>query len=148
MEGAERADRGEGDMAGGGGAEPAGTDDEDARGQQLLLALLADLVEDEMAGVAMELGFAELHGTPADPSDALEQRGREVALGEIGQDDDDRLARHLGPQADLEPGGERRAARDADRQAFELGDLARRLERRLVADSADLVDQRLFEELR
>src|SRR6202043_3004654 len=50
------------------------------------------------------------------------------------------------PSADLEPGGDRRARGDADRNAVEPGDFACRLERRLVADADDLVDQRLVED--
>ena len=42
-------------------AEAAGADDEDARGEQPDLPLLADLVEDQMAGIALKLLLAELH---------------------------------------------------------------------------------------
>ena len=58
---AERADPGRREVEEERRAEPAGADDEDARGEQLRLTLLADLVEDEMAGIAMELCLCEFH---------------------------------------------------------------------------------------
>ncbi len=59
---AERADPGRREIEEERRAEPAGTDDEDARGEQLGLPLLADLVENEMAGktiVVILPSFAE-----------------------------------------------------------------------------------------
>src|SRR5262249_36935973 len=49
-------------------AEAAGADDEDARGEELRLPLLADLVEDQVAGVALKLLLAELHDASQIPS--------------------------------------------------------------------------------
>ena len=52
------------------------------------------------------------------------------------------LPSRLGPRADLERRGDRGARRDADRDAFDAGQRARGLERRLVADRDHLVDDR------
>ena len=52
---AERADPGRSEIKQQRRAEPAGADDEDACGQQLLLAFLANLVQHQVSGVALEL---------------------------------------------------------------------------------------------
>src|ERR1700737_2510454 len=58
---ADRPDPGGPEVEQHGRAEPAGADDEHARLQQPDLALLADLVEDQVTGVALELLLAQLH---------------------------------------------------------------------------------------
>src|SRR5713226_2266485 len=58
---AERADAGGGEVEQHRRAQPAGADDEHARGHELGLPLLADFVEDEVAGVALELLLGERH---------------------------------------------------------------------------------------
>src|SRR3546814_12927230 len=78
----------------------------------------------------------------------LEEVGGEVAFGERRQDDDDQLAGHLGPRADLEGGGQRGAGRDADGQALDRRGRPRGAERGVVADAHDLVDQRGLEIVR
>ncbi len=75
----DRAHPGGGQIHEGGRAEPAGADDQHACAQQLRLAVLADLVEDEVAGVALELAVGESHrsappssfetGAPRPPQD-------------------------------------------------------------------------------
>src|SRR5215469_10908888 len=126
-------------------AEAAGANDEDARGQQPDLPFFTDLLEDQVASVALELIFAELH----EPlSQTVEQRRRQIALREIRQYDDDRLARRLGPRADFERGGERGAGRDADRPTLAWGRFPRCLEGGFVADADDLVDQARVEDIR
>ena len=51
------ADIGEGSR----GSEAAGADDQDLRGAELLLALDADLLQDDVAGIALELVRRECH---------------------------------------------------------------------------------------
>src|SRR3546814_5197176 len=55
----------------------------------------------------------------------LEEVGGEVAFGERRQDDDDQLAGHLGPRADLEGGGQRGAGRRSEEHTSELQSLMR-----------------------
>ena len=62
----ERADARRGEILDGRRADPARADDRDGRGEQLALPLAANLLEDDMAGVAVELGVAEAH-RPVEP---------------------------------------------------------------------------------
>ena len=62
----ERADAGGGEILDGRRADAAGADERDARREQLALALAANLLEDDVAGVAVELGVAEGH-RPVEP---------------------------------------------------------------------------------
>ncbi len=55
-------------------AEAAGADDEDARGQQPDLPLLADFIEDQMPGIALKLLLRELHRVPQIPSNRTVDR--------------------------------------------------------------------------
>ncbi len=56
-------------------AEPAGADDQHARLQQPRLAFLADLVEDQMPGIALKLLLAEFHArSPQSPSNSAVDR--------------------------------------------------------------------------
>ena len=71
------------------------------------------------------------------PSQAFEQRRREIALGEGRDDDDDRLAGVFRPASDVDRRGDRRARGDADRDAFEPRDEPRGVEGGLVADGDD-----------
>ena len=57
---AERADAGGGEIEQRRRAQAAGADHQHARGPQFRLPLLADLVQDQVAGVAVELGFGEI----------------------------------------------------------------------------------------
>ncbi len=82
---AERADPGGGEIEQQRRAEPAGADHQHARRQQLFLPLLADLVEDQMAGVAPELLFAQFH------RDVLPEAGPHT-----------RAPAHITPQTDME----------------------------------------------
>src|SRR5438874_1693140 len=59
---ADRPDTGGGKIQQHRRAEPAGPDDQHARLQELFLPLLADLVEDQVAGISLKLLFAEFHG--------------------------------------------------------------------------------------
>src|SRR5579885_1119196 len=75
------------------------------------------------------------------PSKPLEQRGREIPLGKIGQYRDDAFARHLRSLPDLDRGGKRGTRGDTDRHALEPRHLSRGLDRGVVADADDLVDE-------
>ena len=57
----QRADARRGEILDGGRADPARADDRDCRAEQLPLSLAANLLEDDMAGVAVELGVGEAH---------------------------------------------------------------------------------------
>jgi hypothetical protein len=57
----EGAHTGGGEIHEGGRAQPTGADDQHARGEELGLALLAHLIEDQMARVALELAVGESH---------------------------------------------------------------------------------------
>ncbi len=54
-------------------AETAGADDEDARLEQPQLPLLADLVEDQVARVALELLLAQLHRSHTPSNNAVDR---------------------------------------------------------------------------
>ena len=56
---AERADAGRGQVHQQGRAKPAGTNDQHARGEQLGLAFLADLVENQVPRITVELRFVQ-----------------------------------------------------------------------------------------
>ena len=62
---ADRPDTGGGQVHQHRRAEAAGADHQYARGEQLFLPLLADLVEDQVAGVTLELFFVEFHHNPS-----------------------------------------------------------------------------------
>ena len=64
---AERADTGGREIEQRRAAQPARADHQDARGEQLRLPLLADLVEDQMARIAQLLRLAQLRGHPMPP---------------------------------------------------------------------------------
>src|SRR5947208_1711225 len=69
-----------------------------------------------------------------------EERRREVALAEVGQDRDDQLPRVLGAFGHLDRAGDRGAAGDAAEHALLAGQPARHLEGFLVADDDNFVD--------
>ncbi len=82
---------------------------------------------------------ADNHACPTGPH-FLEQHRRDVAFGETGDHGDHPFACHFRPLGNLPPGPDDGAARDADRDAVELGDRAGRLDRVVVRDLDDLVD--------
>ena len=106
----ERADAGRGQVEGGGGAEPARADQQDPRLEQLQLALLADLGDQQVAAVAAALLVAERlrqDGREAVPlpldvparevddvdvAELLERLRREGGAGAAGAVDDDARA--------------------------------------------------------
>ena len=101
---AERADAGGGEVEERRAAEAAGADDEHARGAQALLAGAADLVQHDVAGVAVELVGREAHGLSRCRSSRSRRSPRALS----------------GSALDLGPG-------DAgDRREHELGDARRR----------------------
>src|SRR5690606_7305441 len=68
-----------------------------------------------------------------------EQRCRQVALTEVGEDDDDALAGVLRTRSDLLSRNKGSTRRDSDKQTLLLGDLAGPLDGDLVIDVDDLV---------
>ena len=62
---ADRPDPGGGQIEEHRRAEPTGPDHQDARREQLFLPLLANFVEDQVAGVPLELLFTQLHHKPS-----------------------------------------------------------------------------------
>src|SRR3979490_2128768 len=79
------------------------------------------------------------------PLQSLEQRGREIALGEGRHDHDDRLARHAVARPDPAGGAARRPRRDAARNSLVAREGAGGFERLLAGHRRDFVDDRAIE---
>ena len=98
------------------------------------------------AGRALDL--AQAHAARGALGLGREERRRDVALAGVGQHDRDPLALGLGALRDLERGVQRGAAGDAGQHALAARGQARGLERVLVVDGDDLVEQRAVEHRR
>jgi len=76
------------------------------------------------------------------------KRGREIALAEVGQDDDDSLAFILRPASNLQGGPSSGSATGAAEQAFASGKLSSDINRVFILDLDHFVDDFDVEDVR